>query len=443
MSHTTVGSPVLSSANPNSSPPRENTIVLRRRGRKPKALVALAASTTNTTNGQQQSSGKLSITPMNKQESTTLPSPIVSLSPEVVNTFQSMCEPLREVATEILKKFHQEKIYTVMNRYEIGSMVAHILRNQNVYGQDAIYKLSDYLQLGEKGPAYLYRLATFATYFDRKTVEDYSRRVTPSGKTLTLSHWFLLCAIKEVKMRQNLLEKAVKEGLSTSDLRFQIKSLLPASSSVPATIETEEDEGLGQEEGEYADTEEIEEEDANFSPDEEESGGVEREGADQYDSEASSIAAPAPKKRGRKKKQPSPSVGSINKPKVATKGNRGRKVSVPSDPLTALQKFLDSSERLGKYFDILNKAIDRIQANLQDEDNTLTPEQKSILKEKLTEVIQNLERLTDNADYCLPKVSSILNNYLDYSSFSPNNEEEEELMRLSGRGAVTAEEDDE
>jgi hypothetical protein len=243
-------------------------------------------------------------------------------------------------------------------------------------------------------------------------------------------------------MRQNLLEKAVKEGLSTSDLRFQIKSLLPASSSVPATIETEEDEGLGQEEGEYADTEEIEE-DANFSPGEEETGGVEREGADQYDSGVSSIAA-APKKRGRKKKQTSSSpVGAINKPKVAAKGNRGRKVSVPSDPLTALQKFLDSSERLGKYFDILNKAIDRIQANLQDEDNTLTPEQKSILKEKLTEVIQNLERLTDNADYCLPKVSSILNNYLDYASFSPNNEEEEELMRVSGREAVAAEEDDE
>jgi len=241
-----------------------------------------------------------------------------------------------------------------------------------------------------------------------------------------------------------LLEKAVKEGLSTSDLRFQIKSLLPASSSVPATIETEEDEGLGQEEGEYADTEEIEEEDANFSPDEEESGGVEREGADQYDSEASSIAAPAPKKRGRKKKQTSSSspVGAINKPKVAAKGNRGRKVSVPSDPLTALQKFLDSSERLGKYFDILNKAIDRIQANLQDEDNTLTPEQKSILREKLTEVVQNLGNLVDNADYCLPKISSILNNYLDCSFFSPNNEEEEELMRVSGRAAV-AEEDDE
>ena len=428
MSHTTVGSPVLSSANPNSSPPREGTIVLRRRGRKPKALVALAASTTNTTNGQQQSSGKLSITPMNKQESTTL---------------QSMCEPLREVATEILKKFHQEKIYTVMNRYEIGSLVALILRNRDLYGQDAIYKLSDLLQLGKKGPAYLYRLATFATYFDRKTVEDYSRKVTPSGKTLTLSHWFLLCAIKEVEMRQNLLERAVNEGLSTSDLRFQIKSLLPTSSSVPATIETEEDEGLGQEEGEYADTEEIEEEDANFSPGEEETGGVEREGADQYDSGASSIAAPAPKKRGRKKKQTSSSpVVAINKPKVAAKGNRGRKVSVPSDPLTALQKFLDSSERLGKYFDILNKAIDRIQANLQDEDNTLTPEQKSILREKLTEVVQNLGNLVDNADYCLPKISSILNNYLDCSFFSPNNEEEEELMRVSGRAAV-AEEDDE
>ena len=427
MSHTTVGSPVLSSANPNSSPPRENTIVLRRRGRKPKALAALAATSTTT---------------MNDQENSTLPSPIVSLSKEAVTALQSMCEPLREVATEILKKFHQEKIYTVMNRYEIGSLVALILRNRDLYGQDAIYKLSDLLQLGKKGPAYLYRLATFATYFDRKTVEDYSRRVTPSGKTLTLSHWFLLCAIKEVKMRQNLLEKAVKEGLSTSDLRFQIKSLLPASSSVPATIETEEDERLGQEEGEYADTEEIEEEDANFSPDEEESGGVEREGADQYDSGASSIAA-APKKRGRKKKQTSSSpVVAINKPKVAAKGNRGRKVSVPSDPLTALQKFLDSSERLGKYFDILNKAIDRIQANLQDEDNTLTPEQKSILKEKLTEVVQNLGNLVDNADYCLPKISSILNNYLDCSFFSPNNEEEEELMRVSGRAAV-AEEDDE
>jgi hypothetical protein len=404
MSHTTVGSPVLSSANPNSSP--RDTIVLRRRGRKPKALIALAASTTT----------------MNNQENSTLPSPIVSLSEEAVAVLQSMNEPLREVASEIIEKFHQEKIYTVMNRYEVGSMVAHILRNQNIYGQDAIYKLSNYLQLGEKGPAYLYRLATFATYFDRKTVEDYSRMVTPSGKTLTLSHWFLLCAIKEVKMRQNLLEKAVKEGLSTSDLRFQIKSLLPTS-SVPTTIETEEDEGLGQEE-EYADTEEVEE-DATFSPEEEESGGVEREGADQYDSGASSSIAAAPKKRGRKKKQPSSSpVGAINKPKVATKGNRGRKVSVPSDPLTALQKFLDSSERLGKYFDILNKAIDRIQANLQDEDNTLTPEQKSILKEKLTEVIQNLGNLVDNADYCLPKISSILNNYLDCPFFSPENEEE-------------------
>jgi len=436
MSHTTVGSPVLSSANPNSSP--RDTIVLRRRGRKPKALVALATSTTNTTNGQQQSSGKLSIAPMNNQESPTFPSPIVSLSKEAVTALQSMNEPLREVASKIIEKFYQEKIYTVMNRYEIGSMVAYILRNQKIYGQDAIYKLSNYLQLGEKGPAYLYRLATFATYFDRQTVEDYSRRVTPSGKTLTLSHWFLLCSIKEVKMRQNLLEKAVNEGLSTSDLRFQIKSLLPASSSVPTTTETEEDEGLGQE-GEYADTEEIEE-DANFSPGEEESGGVEREGADRYDSGMSSIDT-APKKRGRKKKQPSPSpVGSINKPKAATKGSRGRKVSVPSDPLTALQKFLDSSERLGKYFDILNNAIDRIQANLQDEDNTITPEQKSILKEKLTEVIQNLERLTDNADYCLPKVSSILSNYFDYPSFSPNNEEEEELMRVSGR--VAAEEDE-
>jgi hypothetical protein len=424
MSHTTVGSPVLSSAAPNSSP--RDTIVLRRRGRKPKALVALAATSTTT---------------MNDQENSTLPSPIVSLSEEAVTALQSMNEPLREVASKIIEKFHQEKIYTVMNRYEIGSMVAHILRNQNIYGQDAIYKLSNYLQLGEKGPAYLYRLATFATYFDRKTVEDYSRMVTPSGKTLTLSHWFLLCAIKEVKMRQNLLEKAVKEGLSTSDLRFQIKSLLPASSSVPATIETEEDEELGQEEGEYADTEEIEE-DANFSSEEGESGGVEREGADQYDSGApsSSIAA-APKKRGRKKKQPSLSpVGAINKLKVAAKGNRGRKVSVPSDPLTALQKFLDSSERLVKYFDILNKAIDRIQANLQDEDNTLTPEQKSILEEKLTRVIQNLERLTDNADCCLPKVSSILSNYFDYPSFSPNNEEEEELMRVSRK--VAAEEDE-
>jgi hypothetical protein len=424
MSHTTVGSPVLSTANPNSSPPREGTIVLRRRGRKPKALVALAATSTTT---------------MNDQENSTLPSPIVSLSKEAVTALQSMNEPLREVASKIIEKFHQEKIYTVMNRYEIGSMVAHILRNQNIYGQDAIYKLSNYLQLGEKGPAYLYRLATFATYFDRKTVEDYSRKVTPSGKTLTLSHWFLLCAIKEVKMRQNLLEKAVNEGLSTSDLRFQIKSLLPTSSSVPTTtIETGEDEELGQE-GEYADTEDIDGGDGvDFSPGEEESGGVEREGADQYDSGVSSIAT-APKKRGRKKKQPSP-VGAINKLKVATKGNRGRKVSVPSDPLTALQKFLDSSGRLGKYFDILNKAIDRIQANLQDEGNTLTPEQKSILKEKLTEVIQNLERLTDNADYCLPKVSSILNNYLDYSSFSPNNEEEEELMRVGGGAAVEEDE---
>jgi len=425
MSHTAVGSPVLSSANPNSSP--RDTIVLRRRGRKPKALVALAATSTTT---------------MNDQENSTLPSPIVSLSKEAVTALQSMNEPLREVASKIIEKFYQEKIYTVINRYEIGSMVAHILRNQNIYGQDAIYKLSNYLQLGEKGPAYLYRLATFATYFDRKTVEDYSRRVMPSGKTLTLSHWFLLCAIKEVKMRQNLLEKAVNEGLSTSDLRFQIKSLLPASpSSVPATIETEEDEELGQEEEEeYADTEGIED-NVDFPPEEEEeeSGVVEREGADQYDAGASFIAA-APKKRGRKKKQPSP-VGAINKPKVAAKGNRGRKVSVPSDPLTALQKFLDSSERLGKYFDILNKAIDRIQANLQDEDNTLTPEQKSILKEKLTEVIQNLERLVDNADYCLPKVSSILNNYLDCSSFSSNNEEEEELMRVSGRGGA-AEEDE-
>jgi len=441
MSHTTVGSPVLPSANPNPSP--RDTIVLRRRGRKPKVLVALAKpSTTNTTNGQQQSSGKFSINPMSNQESPALPSPtpIVSLSPELVDTFQSMREPLREVATEIIKRFHQEKIYTVMNRYEIGSLVALILRNRELYGEDAIYKLSKVLQLGEKGPTYLYRLATFATYFDRKTVEDYSRRVMPSGKTLTLSHWFLLCAIKEVKMRQNLLEKAVNEGLSTSDLRFQIKSLLPASSSsVPATIETEEGEELGQEE--YADTEEVVgDSGSDFSPEEgeEESGAGEREGTDQ-----SAAVSAAPKKRGRKKKeqQSSSFVGAINKPKVATKGSRGRKVSVPSDPLTALQKFLDSSERLGKYFGILNNAIDRIQANLQDEDNTLTPEQKSILKEKLTEVIQNLERLIDNADYCLPKVSSILNNYLGCSSFSPNNEAEEELMRVSGRGGA-AEEDE-
>jgi hypothetical protein len=437
MSHTTVGSPVLPSANPNSSP--RDTIVLRRRGRKPKVLVALAASTTNTTNGQQQSSEKLSITPMNNQESPALPSPIIPLSPEVVKVLQSMNEPLREKAREIAEKLHQEKIYTVMNRYEIGSLVAHVLKHQDVYGQDAIYKLSKVLQLGEKGPAYLYRLATFATYFDRKTVEKYSRMVTQSGKTLTLSHWFLLCAIKEARMRQILLEKAVNEGLSTSDLRFQIKSLLPSSSSsTPATIGTEEDEELGQEE-EYADTEEIGgDSGTDFSPEEgeEQSGGEEREGTDQF-----AAVSAEPKKRGRKKKQPSPlSVGTINKPKAVTKGSRGRKVSVPSDPLAALQKFLDSSERLVKYFDILNKAIDRIQSNLQDKDNTLTPEQKSILKEKLTEVVQKLSNLIDNADYCLPKVSSILSDYLDCPSFSPENEEEEELMEVSGRTEATVEE---
>jgi len=117
--------------------------------------------------------------------------------------------------------------HMLRSRYELGKAALELLEDEQknggkLYGKNAIGRICKVLQWDDG----LIRLSMrFARNYSEADLERLCALVMPSGETLTWSHLRCLLTISEAKQRQDLLDLAVRESWSCTELAHQVKYL--------------------------------------------------------------------------------------------------------------------------------------------------------------------------------------------------------------------------
>src|ERR1700722_14080198 len=140
---------------------------------------------------------------------------------------KSMTPECRKKLEYINTRLRTEVSHNLRSRYELGLQVKELYEDERknggkIYGKNAINKICKLLDWDDG----LIRMALrFVQQFSRDDLEYLCKIRLPSGDPLTWSHVRCLVSVDDKKLRKELLDKTLAEGLTCMDLAHELKRL--------------------------------------------------------------------------------------------------------------------------------------------------------------------------------------------------------------------------
>jgi len=130
---------------------------------------------------------------------------------------QQMTPALRDVAVQMQTELTAGTRKAVQHFHRIGILVDSVLSDQtNHYGAKAIEKLEAFLNIKS---ATLRDYRSFARAFPEAAyVADMQNRPTLNGLPLSVMHWVYASRLEDARQQKIVLEKAIREGLTSNQL---------------------------------------------------------------------------------------------------------------------------------------------------------------------------------------------------------------------------------
>lgn len=137
---------------------------------------------------------------------------------------KGMTPETRAIAEKFEGKMTQAAVGLTVLAWQLGNYVNTMMHDEGTYGEKGVDDLAKFLNIDDHGTQTLLNYGVFAATFDQETVKQKSAIAFPSGKHLTVQHWLMLTRLKDVKDRNTLLAKTLKEGWSARDLEAAVRA---------------------------------------------------------------------------------------------------------------------------------------------------------------------------------------------------------------------------
>lgn len=140
--------------------------------------------------------------------------PIAAHRQEVLD---SMPDNLKQIAVQMHGELTQGTRKAVIHFHRIGLLVDQVLSDDtNRYGTKAMEKLESYLNIKT---AMLRNYREFARAFpDQAYVTELQNRPTATGLPLSVMHWIYASRVEDPRNQKAMIEKSVREGLTSNQL---------------------------------------------------------------------------------------------------------------------------------------------------------------------------------------------------------------------------------
>jgi hypothetical protein len=122
---------------------------------------------------------------------------------------------LLKVFNRIRGKYNEITASDVMGRYDIGKEVDRVVNDENKFGSSAVSKMAEALLLNDSD---LYKWKDMATTWTAEEIKELATSKTATGNPLTVFHLTTLASLPDTKLRDKLLARCYKEGISARDL---------------------------------------------------------------------------------------------------------------------------------------------------------------------------------------------------------------------------------
>ncbi len=140
-----------------------------------------------------------------------------------MEVFKQMKPELQAVAKRFEDKTKDGALGVLMLQYNMGAQLKDVVASEEKYGTGAVKQLATYLSI-PGGAATLYSIMNFASAFDKEYVKTQTMRPMSNGGYLSLMHWIHLTKLSDEGKRTKLLERVLKESMSTGDLEREIQA---------------------------------------------------------------------------------------------------------------------------------------------------------------------------------------------------------------------------
>lgn len=126
---------------------------------------------------------------------------------------------LKAVAAKLKTKLHEQAYKTLFFYYEVGEVVDKVSLDPDTYGDDAVDRLAD--QLNVKLDALRQNQKVFLT-FSREQLASIADHAVKTGVSITLAHLLNLAALPDEAQIPVYLDQIFEKGWSANDLRREI-----------------------------------------------------------------------------------------------------------------------------------------------------------------------------------------------------------------------------
>jgi hypothetical protein len=133
---------------------------------------------------------------------------------------KAMTPALRAEYEKLRKMLANSERQEVHVRHTIGLVVARVRGARAKYGSDAVGQLERALGLDENT---LRRYERIATTWTAPQISTVLKRTNPYGRPLSWSHLDVLAEVTDAKKREDLLDQALRDGLSVRELAGRVR----------------------------------------------------------------------------------------------------------------------------------------------------------------------------------------------------------------------------
>jgi len=159
-------------------------------------------------------------------------------------SIEDLPERLQEVYAKINECLVEEESNKIRARYEIGRQVHNVVRAPGTYGENAVKKLAEALNISE---SVLYRFCDVAEQWTPSQFERLAaRRDEVRGRPISWSALTEIAEVADAGKRRDLLEAVFGEGLSVRQLRQRKGELLGHEVEASSPIQRSIAMGLGE-----------------------------------------------------------------------------------------------------------------------------------------------------------------------------------------------------
>ncbi len=134
-----------------------------------------------------------------------------------------MTTPAFRLAKNVQEKLRLYESTNALLMHNFGRRVDTMLRSKELYGEDGVILLGEYLGFNHRD--YLLKLLDFVQAFSRKYVERTVGLAFDNDRYLTLEHFLEIAGIESEGDRRELMGRTLSDGLSPGQLRRDMRML--------------------------------------------------------------------------------------------------------------------------------------------------------------------------------------------------------------------------